>query len=74
MKKLRLDLDDLAVEAFDTVGEPEAGSGTVRGHQQSNRVALCWTLAPEASTCETGYTCPECAYTLDPCTEETLVC
>lgn len=74
MKKLRLDPDDLAVEAFDTVGEGEDGSGTVRGHQESNRFPVCGTLAPQATTCETGPTCPECAYTLDPCTEETLVC
>jgi hypothetical protein len=74
MKKLRLDPDDLAVDAFDTAREPAEGSGTVRGNQESNRFTFCWTQPEQGATCLPGYTCPECAYTLDPCTGETLVC
>ena len=51
MKKLRLTLDDLLVESFNT-GAAEARSGTVRGHVQS-----------ADSTCQPIETCtcgPDC--------------
>jgi len=32
MKKLSLDLDQLAVDSFDTVGDAARDAGTVRGH------------------------------------------
>lgn len=51
MKKLRLTLDDLRVESFNT-GAAEARTGTVRGHAQS-----------ADSTCQPIETCtcgPEC--------------
>ena len=74
MRKLRLRLETLAVETFDVAGG-EAGKGTVQGHQQSNRFTFCWTQPEQGVTCLPGYTCPECAYSVDPtCPEETLVC
>lgn len=33
MRKLRLDLDDLAVDSFDTRPEPKEGRGTVLAHE-----------------------------------------
>jgi hypothetical protein len=72
MKKLRLNPDELAVETFDIVMEQRDDDGTVQAHQVSGRFPICATL-PDGSGCLTGYTCPECAYTLDPC-EDTLIC
>jgi hypothetical protein len=74
MKKLRLHPDDLAVESFGTASEQADADGTVRAHQQSNQFTFCWTQPEHGATCLPAYTCPECAYTLDPCAEETLVC
>lgn len=74
MKKLRLDLEDLAVDTFDTAAERRDDDGTVEAHQESNRFTFCWTQPEQGATCLPGYTCPECAYTLDPCAEETLAC
>jgi hypothetical protein len=45
MKKLKLDLEDLAVESFATTPEPRAEGGTVFGQQ---------------CTCYTQCTCPGC--------------
>jgi hypothetical protein len=39
MEKLKLELDALAVESFDT-GRADAGGGTVRGHE-AVRTPLC---------------------------------
>jgi hypothetical protein len=74
MRKLRLDPESLTVERFDTVPENTDEKGTVRGNQQSNQFTFCWTQPEQGATCLPGYTCPECAYTLDPCENETLVC
>jgi hypothetical protein len=73
MKKLRLEVEALAVETFDTVADGRGGKGTVRAHDPSNQFTFCFTQ-PEQGTCVPGYTCPECAYTLDPCPDETLDC
>ena len=53
MRKLRLDLDRLSVETFETVN-PEAVPGTVEAHQQTNPHAN--TCDPLMGTCF-GYTC-----------------
>jgi hypothetical protein len=45
MRKLKLDLEDLAVESFATTAEPRRESGTVFGQQ---------------CTCYTQCTCPGC--------------
>ena len=51
MKKLRLELDDLAVTSFDTAAGDE-GRGTVEAHAPTRHTACptCDTLCP---TCET---------------------
>ncbi|HEX2202288.1 MAG TPA: hypothetical protein VHG91_03265 [Longimicrobium sp.] len=46
MRKIRLDIEDLAVESFDTAGQGE-NAGSVRGHD---------SYASEYSNCAT---CPE---------------
>lgn len=63
MRKLKLDLDELAVEAFDTATVP-AQRGTVEGAEQYTY--LCGTgecTGPNATSCDmsrchTCYTCP----------------
>jgi hypothetical protein len=63
MKKLRLGLDDLRVDTFDTTA-PRKEKGTVFGEQ-----CTCWTqcgqdTCPGCPTC--GDTCPNtCAYSCD---------
>lgn len=42
MKKIRLDLDQLAVESFATSLAGRAGMGTVRAHIDSNLDYTCW--------------------------------
>jgi hypothetical protein len=59
VKKLRLDLDDLAVDGFQTAA-PERGGGTVRG-EQGTHYTYCTCAFP---TCMA--TCPNtCAQTCD---------
>jgi hypothetical protein len=71
MRKLRLDIESLTVQTFDTVSSATTGRGTVRGHDWSNQFTFCFT--EQASTCEPAYTCPECAFTLAQC-PETEIC
>jgi hypothetical protein len=70
MRKLRLDVESLTVQTFDTVAKPGDGKGTVQGHV-SNQFTFCFTQ--QGTTCEPAYTCPECAVSLDPC-PETEIC
>jgi len=62
MKKLRLDLESLAVESFDTVVEAEADRGTVRGRdsvtepQEPDSIAATCTCPPP-NTASCGGTC-----------------
>ncbi len=70
MKKLRLDLEGLAVESFDT--EPASGDrGTVRGHAEytvfcatpectgPNGTSCNWSACHTcAGSCESDVTCP----------------
>lgn len=73
MKKLRLELDELSVESFETLEETSGARGTVRGHFMAvaptrylwqcgytRDVAACYT-ADGGFSCEPVYTCPECA-------------
>ena len=71
MKKLKLQIDDLAIETFET-SRPAADEGTVVGFAtQGNK----YTCDPAVGTCF-GYTCYEtcgvetkadtCDYTCDP--------
>jgi hypothetical protein len=72
MKKLRLNPDALLVQTFDPAAKAQAGKGTVRGHDESNQFTFCFTR--QGNTCEPAYTCPECAYTVDPRCPETEAC
>ena len=59
MEKLKLQLDNLTVESFDTTCEVK-GSGTVRGEQATNTCPGCPTCAATcAYTCDDA-TCPNC--------------
>ena len=67
MRKIKLDLDLLAVDSFETVTE-EAGEGTVLGHEITQNQLVCSNSnASEcAGSCDTG-SCSSvlgtCAYT-----------
>ncbi len=56
MKKLRLDLEDLKVDSFQTVPTPKMADGTVMGHGVTE--FACFTIDP-ADPCMTqpGWTC-----------------
>ncbi|MDB4948662.1 MAG: hypothetical protein JWM27_1311 [Gemmatimonadetes bacterium] len=62
MRKIRLDLDKLDVETFDTSAADSDGRGTVHGHDYS-QVGTC---DARVATCQPGGTC-RCA-TLKTCT------
>lgn len=49
MKKLRLQLDDLAVETFATAAGRDVDAGTVQGHEAPTILNFCNTL-----TCACG--------------------
>jgi hypothetical protein len=63
MRKLKLDVNELAVEAFDTATVP-ALRGTVEGRQQYTYYCVTdertgmWGTSCEWSLCYTCYTCP----------------
>jgi hypothetical protein len=48
MRKIRLDIDALAVDSFSPAEEARKAVGTVRGHQAE-------LAAPDIPTLETGY-------------------
>jgi hypothetical protein len=52
MRKLRLDLDALAVESFDTRDDAESARGTLFAREGSTAHTDCW-----------GLTCPGCGAT-----------
>lgn len=72
MRKLKLDLNELAVEAFDTAAVP-ATRGTVEGMQRYTY--YCDTLectgpygaSCDWSQCNTCYTCPRISQIPDDC-------
>lgn len=51
MSKLKLDLDDLAVESFDTAREEQKQRGTVRANEATE-----WNTC-QGPTCDPGNTC-----------------
>jgi hypothetical protein len=61
MKKLSLNLDELAVESFDTTAAERAARGTVNGAQVS--ATTCQQIICDCQTngfeCETNYNCPQ---------------
>lgn len=48
MKKMRLDLDTLAIESFDTTGIDESTRGTVKGHLPPDTY---WRYCSDGLTC-----------------------
>lgn len=60
MRKIRLEIDDLAVESFNTVHGEEKKPGTVRGHESEE-----WGCNSQYSNCAT---CQE------GCPRDTLTC
>ncbi|HET7234536.1 MAG TPA: hypothetical protein VFJ16_31275 [Longimicrobium sp.] len=70
MKKLNLNLDDLAVESFGTTSPKEQGRGTVNGHVTQLGQDSCYNLCSGQLT-QIGYDCdgiatnndPSCAFT-----------
>jgi hypothetical protein len=69
MSKLRLTIEDLRIDSFDTLGE--AGrrlGGTVFGQADIYTDPISRTQDPVACTYQTGPTCPECPMTyVDTC-------
>ena len=61
MNKLRLDLNDLQVESFDTRNEKVAAEGTVFGNART-------------VSCAVYYTCPECYSPYTECASECTRC
>lgn len=55
MKKMRLDVDTLAIESFDTSGDPTDPRGTVHGHAPPH------TEGPECDSIDicSGYDCSD---------------
>ena len=53
MEKLRLDLDDLAVDSFATVGAREA-RGTVLGREKTDEYDTCAASCDPCATCDTS--------------------
>ena len=68
MRKLKMDLDALLVESFDTAREP-AERGTVQGHFSLR----CDTVN---ATCDGGNTCgyPTCNFAQNSCAESCDIC
>jgi hypothetical protein len=58
MQKIRLDLDSLSVESFETTGEKAAPRGTVEGYY-----SVVGTCDAFIGTCAPGATCAGCAGT-----------
>lgn len=53
MRKVRLSLDKLVVDSFETVDGKQATAGTVRGHDFS-QVPICTSGESECATCLPG--------------------
>ena len=65
MRKLRLDLEELVVESFDTADGEETKAGTVHGHG--------WT-AWQGCDISAGSYCATCGYGGQVCPQDTLTC
>jgi hypothetical protein len=78
MKKLRLDVDLLTVETFDTTAQRAARLGTVRGRQETFGAQTCIGETC-GTTCPSGggscgglctyYNCPPMTYEYETCGE-----
>lgn len=71
MKKIRLDVEELAVDSFDTASDRE-GRGTVRGNEPSIDEHSCWhgtgCWYPSVNCTDASCTCYE-NQTFFPCCE-----
>lgn len=76
MQKIKLDLDHLAVESFETAGQPE-GRGTVQGHATNGQACAsavdacpsgrgCTVIGCDTNTCDT-YDPDLCPSVVDAC-------
>ena len=57
MRKIRLEIDDLAVESFDTADGKGKKTGTVHGHSEFTEFDGCNSQYSNCATCEYG--CPQ---------------
>lgn len=80
MRKLRLDMDDLRVESFET-SAGESGAGTVRGHELTvNRVTdrtstSCGQVICDRQTVQTCVSCGDgCSVTCFTCPGQATLC
>jgi hypothetical protein len=55
MKKVRLDLEQLAVESFATARGRGAEKGTVRGHDSGSEAYSCWADCTWGCVSHSGY-------------------
>ena len=63
MNKLRLELDELAIESFETVRVPAEKPGTVKGYQTAtaNSGGSCFDVTCRRFLCATEWECtPHC--------------
>lgn len=64
MRKMKLDVNDLRVESFDTRPDPQPGRGTVRGNGAYNGGMGSWDgpcpsfLCPDSHDCSGDAFCP----------------
>ena len=58
MTKIRLDLDELAVESFHTVAAAAGRAGTVYGQSEPSGQPTCPTRIPTCPTLEATCYCP----------------
>ncbi len=63
MSKLRLGIEDLRVDSFDTLGDAARQSGGTVYGRADIIVPITRTQDPVACTYQTGPTCPECPVT-----------
>lgn len=56
MRKIRLDVEELVVESFDTAGDKEKKAGTVHGHEWSQWEGCVISDGSNCATCDGG--CP----------------
>lgn len=64
MRKIRLEVEELIVESFDTAGRRGRDAGTVRGHDDS-----FW----ECNVSDGSY-CATCGYGGQMCPQDTMTC
>jgi hypothetical protein len=67
MRKIQLDIEDLAVESFDTANSGKPDGGTVRGHDWSE-----WEGCTQFDGCNSGESL--CATCDGGCPDDTTTC